>query len=176
MKGFTCHKRKTTRGRCSVALFDREPLETYRTPATGFPAISFVVPALAAVAAVSFTITYMGAPENSDESRWGRCSHPPAGTRSDPRTPYHRHSCTSQRENQGFLQTALLTLRCSSSARTLRNLRHRLLQTLHIAENLHSLNVKGSLFCGLCPPGRTTSSGGSGSETSLSQSIILLVV
>ncbi len=68
-------KRKTTRGRRGVALPDREPPKTYRTPAIGFPEISPAALALAAAAAAptsrraaaaaaSLTIANMVASEN----------------------------------------------------------------------------------------------------------------
>ncbi|KAM5536841.1 hypothetical protein V8D89_009559 [Ganoderma adspersum] len=71
-------KRKTTRGRRGVALPDREPPKTYRTPAIGFPEISPAALALAAAAAAptsrraaaaaaSLTIANMVASENRDD-------------------------------------------------------------------------------------------------------------
>ncbi|RPD76210.1 SNF5-domain-containing protein [Lentinus tigrinus ALCF2SS1-7] len=68
-------KRKTTRGRRGVALPDREPPKTFRTPAIGFPEISPAALALAAAAAAptsrraaaaaaSLTIANMVASEN----------------------------------------------------------------------------------------------------------------
>ncbi|TBU24697.1 hypothetical protein BD311DRAFT_671180 [Dichomitus squalens] len=71
-------KRKTTRGRRGVALPDREPPKTYRTPAIGFPEISPAALALAAAAAAptsrraaaaaaSLTIASMVASENRDD-------------------------------------------------------------------------------------------------------------
>lgn len=68
-------KRKTTRGRRGVALPDRDPPKTYRTPAIGFPEISPAALALAAAAAAptsrraaaaaaSLTIANMVASEN----------------------------------------------------------------------------------------------------------------
>ncbi|KAH9918736.1 uncharacterized protein BXZ73DRAFT_52794 [Epithele typhae] len=68
-------KRKTTRGRRGVALPDREPPKTYRTPAIGFPEISPAALALAAAvaaptsrraaaAAAQLTIANMVASEN----------------------------------------------------------------------------------------------------------------
>ncbi|KAI0822438.1 hypothetical protein BC628DRAFT_1417718 [Trametes gibbosa] len=68
-------KRKTTRGRRGVALPDREPPKTFRTPAIGFPEVSPAALALAAAAAAptsrraaaaaaSLTIANMVASEN----------------------------------------------------------------------------------------------------------------
>ena len=76
-KELTRRKRKTTRGWRGVALLDREPPKTYRTPAIGFPEISPAALALAAAAAApmsrraaaaaaSFTIANMVASENRD--------------------------------------------------------------------------------------------------------------
>ena len=70
-------KRKTTRGRRGVALPDREPPKTFRTPAIGFPEISPAALALAAAAAAptsrraaaaaaSLTIANMVASENGE--------------------------------------------------------------------------------------------------------------
>ncbi|PIL36994.1 hypothetical protein GSI_00686 [Ganoderma sinense ZZ0214-1] len=71
-------KRKTTHRRCGVALPDREPPKTYRTPAIGFPEISPAALALAATAAAptshraaaaaaSLTIVNMVASETRDD-------------------------------------------------------------------------------------------------------------
>lgn len=68
-------RRKTTRGRRGVALPDREPPKTYRTPAIGFPEVDPATLALvnanaaptsrrAAAAAASLTIANMVASEN----------------------------------------------------------------------------------------------------------------
>lgn len=68
-------RRKTTRGRRGVALPDREPPKTYRTPAIGFPEVDAATLALvnanaaptsrrAAAAAASLTIANMVASEN----------------------------------------------------------------------------------------------------------------
>jgi SWI/SNF-related matrix-associated actin-dependent regulator of chromatin subfamily B member 1 len=68
-------RRKTTRGRRGIALPDREPPKTYRTPAIGFPEVDAATLALvnanaapmsrrAAAAAASHTIASMIASEN----------------------------------------------------------------------------------------------------------------
>lgn len=70
-------KKRNTRGRRGVALPDREPIRTYRTPAIGFPELSAAALALAvasnaptsrraAAAAASLTIASMVATENGD--------------------------------------------------------------------------------------------------------------
>jgi hypothetical protein len=48
-----------------------------------------------------------------------------------------------------------------------------ILQTLHVSDNLRSLEAKHSLICGLC---KFSSSGGANTIPSLSQSILLLVL
>lgn len=74
-KELTRRKRKTPRGRRGVALPDREPPKTFRTPAIGFPEIDPATLALvqaaaaptsrrAAAAAASLTIANMVASEN----------------------------------------------------------------------------------------------------------------
>jgi SWI/SNF-related matrix-associated actin-dependent regulator of chromatin subfamily B protein 1 len=74
-KDMNRRRKRNTRGRRSVALPDREPIRTYRTPAIGFPELDAATLALAAAAsapvsrraaaaAASLTIANMVASEN----------------------------------------------------------------------------------------------------------------
>ncbi|KAG6863503.1 hypothetical protein C0993_011256, partial [Termitomyces sp. T159_Od127] len=60
-KDMTRRRKRNTRGRRGVALPDREPIRTCRTPAIGFPELD---PATLALAAASLTIANMVASEN----------------------------------------------------------------------------------------------------------------
>lgn len=75
----TRRRKRNTRGRRGVALPDREPVRTYRTPSIGFPELDAATLALqaaanapvskrAAAAAASLTIANMVASENRDEN------------------------------------------------------------------------------------------------------------
>lgn len=74
-KDMTKRRKRNTRGRRGIALPDREPIRTYRTPAIGFPELDPATLALsvaanapvsrrAAAAAASLTIANMVASEN----------------------------------------------------------------------------------------------------------------
>ena len=73
-KDMTKRRKRNTRGRRGIALPDREPIRTYRTPAIGFPELDPATLALAATAAApsrraaaaaaSLTIANMVASEN----------------------------------------------------------------------------------------------------------------
>lgn len=73
-KDMTKRRKRNTRGRRGIALPDREPIRTYRTPAIGFPELDPAILALAAAAsapsrraaaaAASVTIANMVASEN----------------------------------------------------------------------------------------------------------------
>ena len=74
-KELTKRRKRNTRGRRGIALPDREPIRTYRTPALGFPELDAATLALAAAAtaptsrraaaaAASLTIANMVASEN----------------------------------------------------------------------------------------------------------------
>ena len=74
-KDLTKRRKRNTRGRRGIALPDREPIRTYRTPAIGFPELDAATLALAAAAsapmsrraaaaAASVTIANMVASEN----------------------------------------------------------------------------------------------------------------
>lgn len=73
-KDMTKRRKRNTRGRRGIALPDREPIRTYRTPAIGFPELDPAMLALAAApaapsrraaaAAASLTIANMVASEN----------------------------------------------------------------------------------------------------------------
>lgn len=78
-KELTRRRKRNTRGRRSIALPDREPVRTYRTPSIGFPELDAATLALqaaanapvsrrAAAAAASLTIANMVASENRDEN------------------------------------------------------------------------------------------------------------
>nr|BAM72038.1 Snf5 [Coprinopsis cinerea] len=79
-KDLTKRRKRNTRGRRGVALPDREPIRTYRTPAIGFPELDPATMALAvanaaptssrraAAAAASLTIANMVASENSNSN------------------------------------------------------------------------------------------------------------
>ncbi|TFK19245.1 SNF5-domain-containing protein [Coprinopsis marcescibilis] len=79
-KDLNKRRKRNTRGRRGVALPDREPIRTYRTPAVGFPELDPATMALAvasaaptssrraAAAAASLTIANMVASENSNSS------------------------------------------------------------------------------------------------------------
>ncbi|KAI0672423.1 hypothetical protein C8Q78DRAFT_749222 [Trametes maxima] len=100
-------KRKTTRGRRGVALPDREPPKTFRTPAIGFPEISPAALALAAAAAAptsrraaaaaaSLTIANMVASEN------GTTILPQ--TPSAPLTPVAQTPTTKEKKPKGLFK------------------------------------------------------------------------
>jgi SWI/SNF-related matrix-associated actin-dependent regulator of chromatin subfamily B protein 1 len=86
-KDLARRRKRNTRGRRGIALPDREPIRTYRTPAIGFPELSAAAMALAvannaptsrraAAAAAQLTIANMVANENGDRESYSSRSTP----------------------------------------------------------------------------------------------------